>query len=219
MTNPNKTHITLVSDRSGSMRSIASDAEGGINSLIKDQAALDGECSILLVEFDTAHDTVYEGDVKSAPSYSLRPRGTTALNDAIGLAIVRTGEQLAALPEDERPSKVIFAVMTDGHENASTEYTLDQVKALIKEHTEKYSWEFSFLGAGLQVASQAVNMGFSPRNIVNFDPNSGVAAAAAFRSHSLSMTSYRGTGKASYAANVRSDGSVEYDDDRTSVKQ
>ena len=46
--------ITLVVDRSGSMESIRSDAQGGINAFIRDQATEEhGEALITLVQFDT----------------------------------------------------------------------------------------------------------------------------------------------------------------------
>ena len=46
------TDITLVVDRSGSMESIREDAEGGVNTLIAEQAKQPGECLITLVQFD-----------------------------------------------------------------------------------------------------------------------------------------------------------------------
>ncbi len=54
------------------------------------------------------------------------PRGSTALLDAQGRTIVELGRELAALPETERPSKVIVVTLTDGLENASKEYNLDR---------------------------------------------------------------------------------------------
>lgn len=37
--------------------------------------------------------------------------------------------------------------MTDGHENASREWTHAAVKALIEEQTRTYHWQFLYLGA------------------------------------------------------------------------
>ncbi len=47
------------------------------------------------------------------------PRGSTALLDAIGRTVTELGTALAAMPEEERPCKVIVIIMTDGLENAS----------------------------------------------------------------------------------------------------
>lgn len=44
------TDITMVIDRSGSMQSIRTDAEGGINSFIEQQKQEPGEANVTLVE-------------------------------------------------------------------------------------------------------------------------------------------------------------------------
>jgi len=71
----------------------------------------------------------------------------TPLLDAIGHAIDETGRRLAAMPEHERPEKVIFVILTDGEENASGTYNHEQITAKIKEQTDIYNWDFLFLGA------------------------------------------------------------------------
>ena len=48
-----KTHITMVCDRTGSMQSIAADAEGAVNAFIEEQKLVEGECSLWLVDFDS----------------------------------------------------------------------------------------------------------------------------------------------------------------------
>jgi hypothetical protein len=150
MTNPNATHITLIADRTGSMRSILSDAEGAINAFLDDQRKLPDQCSLLLVDFDDQDPfrTVYDGQIQDSVEYKLVPRGNTPLRDAVGKGIVVTGERLAALSEDERPGKVIFVVQTDGFENASREYTQEQVNAMINEQTDKWGWTFVFMASG-----------------------------------------------------------------------
>lgn len=157
----NLSHITIVTDRSGSMQSVRSDAEGAVNRFIEDQKKVDGDCSLYFVDFDTEapQHVVYDGDLKGAPTYKLVPRGSTPLLDACGQAIVRTGEKLAALPEGERPSKVIFVIQTDGQENASHEYSWDRLSEMIKTQHETYQWEFVFLGMGLDTFKQGQHLG------------------------------------------------------------
>ena len=50
------------------------------------------------------------------------------------------------MPEGERPGSVIFAIFTDGLENASQLYTWKQIAKKIKKRTEADGWEFLFLG-------------------------------------------------------------------------
>lgn len=95
--------------------------------------------------------TTYEfADLKTVPELSLATYEcdtNTPLLDTIGHALDETGRILAALPEEERPEKVIFVILTDGEENASQVYLRPQVVAKIKEQTDVYNWDFLFLGA------------------------------------------------------------------------
>jgi hypothetical protein len=47
------TDVTLVIDRSGSMQSIRTDAQGGVNFFVAEQAAQAGECRVTLIQFDS----------------------------------------------------------------------------------------------------------------------------------------------------------------------
>lgn len=45
--------------------------------------------------------------------------------------------------------------MTDGEENNSKEYSLDRVKEMIKHQTEKYSWDFMYIGTDITTKKDA----------------------------------------------------------------
>ena len=47
--------------------------------------------------------------------------------DALGKTINETGVRLSNMIEDERPDKVVFLIITDGEENASREFTQNQI--------------------------------------------------------------------------------------------
>jgi len=173
MTKPNSTEIVFVLDRSGSMQSIAEDMRGGFDSFITEQKKLPGECRVTLTQFDNEYEIVYAGKpLAEVPKLALIPRGDTALYDAIGRTIVATGERLAAMNENDRPSKVIFVVITDGFENASTEYHAGLIHAMITEQRYKYSWEFAFLGADQNAIGVAKDLGVHPGNAVSYRGNS-----------------------------------------------
>jgi len=157
MTDQNYTHITIVADRSGSMQSIRTDAEGAINSFVAEQAKVEGRATLTLIDFDSTepHRVVYRGAIGDAPPYVLTPRGMTPLRDAIGKAIVDTGERLAALDEEYRPGHVFFVIQTDGQENASHEWTQEAINALIKSQEDDFAWTFIFLATGPDAWSTA----------------------------------------------------------------
>jgi len=79
--------------------------------------------------------------------------------DAIGKTFVSVGQKLAATPEAERPALVSVTIITDGYENASKEYSWKQIRDMIKEQREKYSWVISFIGANIDVEKTAEDLG------------------------------------------------------------
>ena len=156
------TDVTLVVDRSGSMEEIRSDAQGGINAFVADQAKLPGECRITLVQFDDKYEVVHSGILASQwPEYHLSPRGSTALLDAVGRAIIETGNRISAMPESQRPGLVICVISTDGMENASQEFTREKVREMISHQQTVYNWHFTFLAANQDAFTQAGYLGLS----------------------------------------------------------
>ena len=163
--NDHLTDITMILDRSGSMGHIADDVLGGVNEFIRKQKAAEGRALFTLVQFDTEapheviHDAVDVQQVGTLTDY--HPRSGTPLLDAVGTGIVRTGKRLAAMDEAQRPAQVVFVVVTDGAENSSTDFSADQVRAMIKEQETKYNWQFVFLAADATAFASAGSYGFS----------------------------------------------------------
>jgi uncharacterized protein YegL len=148
MTNPDRRLVVVILDRSGSMQRVKTDTEGGLKAFLDAQTEAPGHTTVSLYQFDDQYDVVYESKpLADVPPYRLLPRGATALFDAIGRTVAAVGEQLAALPEDNRPAEVIVVILTDGQENASREYTRAAVKGAITRQQEKFGWKFVFLGA------------------------------------------------------------------------
>jgi len=177
--NKELTEIVLVIDRSGSMYSCRTDAEGGINQFIKEQKALEGEANLTLVQFDSEYDFIHEGvDIAEVGEYTLEPRGGTALLDAVGRTVQETGARLAKMDEKDRPGLVAFVIVTDGQENSSEEFKLEQVKEMIAEQTDKYNWQFTFLGEGLDAFGGGRSMGIGS-SVMYASGNAGVAFASA----------------------------------------
>lgn len=186
------THITLVVDRSGSMRSLQQEAEGGINALISEQFELDGKLTVTLAQFDDSFDTV-ERMATEKFTYYLIPRGMTALYDAVGREIAKTGEDLANLAEDERPSKVLFVIVTDGQENASQEYDVDQIKKRVEHQQDVYNWEFQFIGVD-QAAWQGRDLGMQTYSY----SNTSAGTTSMYQTLSNSTSMYRSAVDASF---------------------
>lgn len=183
MTDPNFTVIQAIIDRSGSMESIRSDAEGGFNAFIADQRAQSGECRVSLVQFDHEYEVVYEDKpIAKVPRLRITPRGSTAMLDAIGHTITSLGVRLANLPEDQRPGTVLVCIVTDGLENASREFNYDVIKTMITHQEQVYSWTFLYLGADQDAIAQGSRMGIDASRALSYGRGNSDAAYHAMSS-------------------------------------
>lgn len=156
MPQKNYTHISILLDRSGSMNDAGKreEAISGFNNFIAEQKKIPGKVTISLAQFDhqyeVLHDFLKLEYVPALTKEKYVPRGMTALLDAFGRLMTTTGSTLASMPEAERPSKVLFVVITDGQENSSKEMTSARIAEMVDEQRNKYSWAFIYLGADLK---------------------------------------------------------------------
>jgi hypothetical protein len=196
---PNYTDITLIWDRSGSMRAMKSEPIGAFNAFIEEQKKGEGKCLVTLILFDHeyvfAHRAVPIDKVVPLTKRTYIPRGTTALYDALGRAISEAGGRFAGMPENERPSKVIFATLTDGLENASKEWAGAQVKEAIETQTEKFNWSFVYLGTDVsQIQEQGERIGTLSANMVSYNQAKAGDLELKVRRMSGRVATYRATG-------------------------
>ena len=162
MTDPNYTAISLLVDRSGSMTAIRSDAEGGINAFLAEQEQGQGRRTVRITTFDTQLELHCPSTpVADVPRFELHPRGATALLDAMAREIDAFGAELAGMPQSQRPGHVLFAVMTDGEENSSVEFTWTQVAERVRHQEETYGWTVLYLGANQDAIATAAKLGVS----------------------------------------------------------
>lgn len=193
----NKTLIVCILDRSGSMSSVIDDAIGGFNEFLKKQKKLDEDATMSVVLFDDRYELLYNNvnlqDVKKMTREDWSPRGMTALNDAIGRTINDVESELKKLKNSERPDKILVAIVTDGHENASREFTGQDIKNLIKKK-EKEDWQFVYLAANQDAFSVGTSYGFSGGNTLSYT-NTSVGNTIMFDSLSSAATKYRSVSK------------------------
>lgn len=177
MPKTNYSDITVVLDRSGSMKSIADDTIGGMNRFVDDQKKQPGEATYSLFQFDDIYEPVHRGiplaTVPPLTQETFVPRGWTALLDAIGRSINEAGSRFEAMPEHERPSVVIFVIMTDGMENYSKEFTRDKIASMISHQRDVYGWNFIFLGANQDAIAVAGEIGIASAMAMNYAANAG----------------------------------------------
>jgi uncharacterized protein YegL len=164
------TLIGVLVDRSGSMAECLAGSQEGLNAFIREQASRPGGADVTLAQFDHVFEEVWPlMPIEKAPQYYLMPRGGTALHDAIGEFISSIGEQLASDPT-YRP--VVIAILTDGDENSSKEWTKDTVRAQIAYWREYYGWRFIFLGANIDAVFEGEKLGIPKELAMTYDTRS-----------------------------------------------
>lgn len=159
-----KVHNLLIVDESGSMGAIYNAALSGMNETLKTIRELAKECpeqkqEVTLVTFDTGHynkifDSTPSEQTRELTENDYRPSGATPLYDAMGKALTELE------PKVKEGEVAIVTVITDGYENASSEYSLSAIRALV-ERLDSAGWVFSYIGANQDSKEVGNSMGIS----------------------------------------------------------
>ena len=190
--------IICILDRSGSMSNLAGDTIGGYNSFIEQQRKKSGAAEVTTVLFDDQYEKITDAvDLQAVPeltSAQYYARGTTALLDAVGRTIMDVAGKMERDGICPARRSVLVMIMTDGYENASKEYRKADVKSLIETTTNDYKWNYVFMGANIDSASEAGGIGINRRHAANYAPNrSGVRESFDRMSEAADKVRERGT--------------------------
>jgi Mg-chelatase subunit ChlD len=194
--------LVCILDRSGSMRDLAKDTIGGYNSFLEKQRKEPGEAAVTTVLFDDKYELVLENEpLAKAPemtSETYYARGMTALLDAVGRTIMDTAGRMEKEGICPAKRRVVFLIMTDGLENASREYDRAAVRKMISDTTERYHWQYVFLGANIDSVAEAQSIGISSKNAANYEA-SGDGVQDSFARMSAAASAARAGGDAAEA--------------------
>jgi uncharacterized protein YegL len=198
MTAPtDRIHASVLLDRSGSMSSMREQVITGFNTFVADQrttaSASAAALSVSLVQFDG--QAPFDIVIAAVPALEMRdlewddyePRGSTPLLDAIGRLVEWLDARIASAGADEEQTVYII---TDGHENASTDFNYRKIRELIEARTAA-GWTFLFLGANQDSFEVGRNIGVAKGNTRNFAA-SGDGASRVFDEMSGSISMQRG---------------------------
>jgi len=164
-----KIYNVVIIDESGSMSPLTDDVIKGFNDLLgsikKSQVANkeNQEHLITLVLFDNPDNIKVINDkadlllAKELSRDTYRPRGCTALLDAIG----KTLTDLEPIVDKDEDGLGMVTIITDGYENSSVKFNGEEIYKIIGRLREK-GWDFNFMGASADFLETAKSM-----NIVN----------------------------------------------------
>lgn len=195
------TEIVCIIDKSTSMAHTMDEVRSGFEEFIKEQKEQPGNARLTVTTFNHNYDILLDGaPLSEVPNGFLTEKnynasGCTALLDAVGRTIDSVGERLSDMDESERPEKVIFLIMTDGQENSSQEYvSAVRIAEMVKHQTEKYNWEFMFIGANIDAFAQAHNFGIKIDNAALYNQGRQGGTVDTFKRLTKSVSNYRSCG-------------------------
>jgi Mg-chelatase subunit ChlD len=161
--------IHFLLDRSGSMETCFADTMGGFNAFVREQAPTS---TMSLYLFNNSFEIVYENkkikDVEKLSISTFRPRGGTALLDAIARTIEQVGQNNAQRWADLDDAGNVIVILTDGDENASTKYNKKEINDMIA-NKKAQGWKFVFLAANQDAIKSATDIGIGREAAIDFD--------------------------------------------------
>lgn len=187
-------YVGIVLDSSGSMGSMKTSAFTGFNETLdvlrKDEKAK-GKLKVWSVLFADRVSYVAEGVAPSTlvdlTDKTYVPNGCTALHDAIAQTILK----MEAEAKGDKNAVFLLTVLTDGQENASSDYRgeegLKKLKELVDRVQKTGRWTINYIGVdGIEKFAQ--DTGVSAGNTMSYQPTSkGLAAASTTRSCSTQV--------------------------------
>jgi uncharacterized protein YegL len=171
--NKQKTIYHFVLDQSGSMADCINATLSGLkeqrdNIILIAKEFPEQEIRVGLTIFNQDVQIAYQDipaeKLLSISEINYRPNGSTALLDAIGLSITQVENQIR-----QEGDTAIIVILTDGYENASRFFSLQQIRNLIKSKEESGIFTFSFLGATLDAVDIAEQMNIRRDNSAYFE--------------------------------------------------
>jgi len=170
-----RTYYQLIVDRSGSMSDCVNATIDGFNEQLLRIRSMEAEfpeqdICVGVTLFDHRIDHIKIGapvtEIVKLSRENYVPDGTTALLDAIGITTGILEERDAGM--STLPSTFVVVVLTDGHENSSQIFNLEQIRSRITRLEATGKWTFSFIGATLDALDVAEQMAFKRQNSIQF---------------------------------------------------
>lgn len=163
-----KTFVAFVLDESGSMGmgERKNDAISSFNEqldAIRDSGDLGGETRVGVWTFGggirNIRPLVNYKNIEPITSENYDPKGMTPLYDAIGTAAAVLEKAMGSYVDEDVAALMI--IITDGQENASTDFNSSVLTARIKELQDTNHWTFAFMGTTERQVLAARDLGMS----------------------------------------------------------
>ena len=172
METKHQVHNLIILDESGSMGSIKKTIIEGFNEIVQTVKGIEKEFPeqehfISLVTFNGLGQKLLHfidpvSRLEQIDDKRYQPDASTPLYDAMGYSFAR----LRQMVENLTNYNVLVTILTDGEENASTEYTGKAIKKLIEE-LKLNRWTFTYIGTDHDVEKFASSISITNTMVFN----------------------------------------------------
>ena len=197
MEKKHQVHNLIILDESGSMESIKTTIIQGFNEIVQtvkgiEKEFMDQEHFISLITFNglgqkLLHFVDPVQNLNQIDDERYDPTASTPLFDAMGFGLNKLKKHLA----NETDYNVLVTILTDGEENASKEYSGNDIKKLIEE-LKLNRWTFTYIGTEHDVEKIALSLSIT--NTMTFSKN---------ESDMLKMFESEKMARSNYSHNIR----------------
>jgi hypothetical protein len=174
MNKKHQVHNLIILDESGSMGSIKKIIIKGFNELVQtiqgiEKQFSDQEHFITFISFNGLYKKLLHfnepaSKLKQIDDEKYNPDASTPLFDALGYGI----NSLNNVLENQTDYNVLVTVLTDGEENASKEFSGNDIKKLV-DKLKQNNWTFTYIGTDHDVEKIAASL--SINNTIVFEKN------------------------------------------------
>ena len=174
MDKKHQVHNLIILDESGSMLSIESTIIQGFNELVQtihgiEKQFPEQEHFVSFLTFNSLgqkllHFMEPAGKLQQIDDKSYNPDASTPLYDAMGFGI----NKLKLALDGQSDYNVLVTILTDGEENASIEFSGNDIKKLVEE-LKQNNWTFTYIGTDHDVEKIAFSLSIT--NTMVFEKN------------------------------------------------
>ncbi|MCO5233872.1 MAG: VWA domain-containing protein [Chitinophagales bacterium] len=174
MEKKHQVHNLIILDESGSMSSIKDTIIQGFNELVQTIKGIEKqfpeqEHFISFVSFNGLGQKLLHfidpvSKLEQIDDKSYNPDASTPLFDAMGFSINKLKQSL----QGQTDFNVLVTILTDGEENASREFSGNDIKKLVEE-LKQNRWTFTYIGTDHDVEKIAISL--SINNTMVFEKN------------------------------------------------
>lgn len=163
------TELVFILDKSNSMSGREKSVVDDFNKTLLKQKEVKGDAYISTILFSNTiellHDRLILKEVLPISENDYVVSGCTALLDTIGETINKIKAIHKYSRNEDIPERTLFLITTDGMENASKNFSYEQISFMIKEQ-ENLGWKFIFVAENLDCAKMAIDIGFQEGNVI-----------------------------------------------------